>query len=139
MRSFSSTAATAKSSPIIRIANGTFHRQHPNSQISSRRSNPPLFSDLSFELPSSSSSPQQHWCVVGPSLSGKTTFLHALRGRLLCEPPTARSFPYLSSDAVSSRMRSPELAIRYVGFDGEQGIGGGGAGTAAYLSARYES
>lgn len=37
-------------------------------------------------------------------------------------------------------MRSPELAIRYVGFDGEQGgLAGGGATQAAYLSARYES
>ncbi|KAK0388484.1 hypothetical protein NLU13_4728 [Sarocladium strictum] len=140
MRCFSSTTGTASSSPIIRIANGTFYRHHPNSQISNHRSNPPLFSDLSFELPSSSASPQQHWCVVGPSLSGKTTFLHALKGRLLCDPPTARSFPYLSGDAVKARMRSPELAIRYVGFDGEQGgLAGGGATQAAYLSARYES
>lgn len=139
MRSFSTSAARASSSPIVRIANGTFYRQHPNAQTSNSRSNPPLFSDLNFELPSSSSEPQQHWCVVGPSLSGKTTFLQTLRGRLLCEPPTARSFPYLSSEAVPSRLRSPELGIRYVGFDGEQGFGGGGAGTAAYLSARYES
>ncbi|KAJ4864902.1 ABC transporter domain-containing protein [Trichoderma breve] len=104
-------------SPIIRIANGTFYRHHPNSQSS--HANPALFKNLQFELPSST--PQPHnWCIVGPSLSGKTTFLHALRGRLLCEPPTA---------------------IQYVGFDAEQGAGGlsGAVTTSAYLSARYES
>jgi ABC-type molybdenum transport system ATPase subunit/photorepair protein PhrA len=78
---------------------------------------------------------------VGPSLSGKTTFLQVLRGRLICEPPTARSYPYLSSDAVPSRLRTPSKAIQYVGFDAEQGAGGlgGAVTTSAYLSARYES
>ncbi|KIE02124.1 ABC transporter domain containing protein, partial [Metarhizium majus ARSEF 297] len=124
--------------PIIRIANGTFHRHHPNSQVS--HANPSLFNGLSFELPSSSLQPH-NWCVVGPSLSGKTTFLQILRGRLLCEPPTARSYPYLSGEDVSSRLRNPQNAIRYVGFDAEA-IGGGLGGsvtTSAYLSARYES
>lgn len=124
--------------PIIRIANGTFYRHHPNSQSS--HANPALFKGLQFELPSSP--PQPHnWCIVGPSLSGKTTFLQALRGRLLCEPPTARSYPYLSSDAVSSRLRTPNKAIQYVGFDAEQAGGGlgGAVTTSAYLSARYES
>ncbi|KAL7796640.1 hypothetical protein V8C37DRAFT_372461 [Trichoderma ceciliae] len=125
--------------PIIRIANGTFYRHHPNSQSSSH-ANPALFKHLQFELPSSS--PQPHnWCIVGPSLSGKTTLLQALRGRLLCEPPAARSYPYLSSGAVSSRLRTPNRAIQYVGFDAEQAAGGlgGAATTSAYLSARYES
>ncbi|CAM1511505.1 Fc.00g090180.m01.CDS01 [Cosmosporella sp. VM-42] len=132
MRSLSSR------SPIIRIANGTFYRHHPNA--TSSHPNPPLFNDLSFELPSSSPTPH-NWCIVGPSLSGKTTFLQALRGRLLCEPPTARSYPYLSSDAVSMRLRTPQRAIQYVGFDAETagGVLGGGAATSAYLSARYES
>ncbi|KAH0496976.1 hypothetical protein TgHK011_004314 [Trichoderma gracile] len=124
--------------PIIRIANGTFYRHHPNSH--SAHANPALFKNLSFELPSST--PQPHnWCVVGPSLSGKTTFLQVLRGRLICEPPTARSYPYLSSDAVPSRLRTPSKAIQYVGFDAEQGAGGlgGAVTTSAYLSARYES
>lgn len=126
-------------SPIVRIANGTFYRHHPNSQPSSH-ANPALFKNLQFELPSSSPEPH-HWCIVGPSLSGKTTFLQALRGRLLCEPPTARSYPYLSSDAVSSRLRTPNKAIQYVGFDAEQAAGGlgGAVTTSAYLSARYES
>ncbi|KFA55457.1 hypothetical protein S40293_02044 [Stachybotrys chartarum IBT 40293] len=124
-------------SPIIRIANGTFYRQHPNA--TSSQANPPLFSELSFELPSSTAQPH-NWCVVGPSLSGKTSFLQILKGRLLCEPPTARSFPYLSSDAVPARLRTPQRAVRYVGFDAEQASDGLGGGIAsAYLSARYES
>ena len=125
------------SPPIVRIANGTFYRSHPN--IASSHANPPLFSNLDFELPSSSTFPQT-WCVVGPSLSGKTTFLHILRGRLLCNPPTARVFPYLSEDIVPHKLRTADRAIQYVGFDGEQ-MGGGlsSVTTSAYLSARYES
>ncbi|KAF5000997.1 hypothetical protein FGRMN_1367 [Fusarium graminum] len=124
--------------PIIRIANGTFYRHHPNA--ASSRPNPPLFSDLSFELASTSNSPR-NWCIVGPSLSGKTTFLQALKGRFLCEPPIARSYPYLSTEQVPKRLRTPQKAIQYVGFDAEQTGGGlgGGVATSAYLSARYES
>ena len=123
--------------PIIRISNGTFYRHHPNSHTS--HANPPLFSRLTFELASSASKPQ-NWCVVGPSLSGKTTFLQILRGGLLSIPPTARSYPLLSSaDHVPQRLRTPSRAIRYVGFDAEGGGGGLGPATSAYLSARYES
>lgn len=127
--------------PIIRIAKGTFYRHHPNAL--SEHPNPSLFSDITFELPSSTDAPQ-HWCVVGSSLAGKTTLLQALRGRLLCDPPTARSYPYLSSDAVSARLKSPIRAIQYVGFDADQAGGGGiggssGVTTSAFLSARYES
>ncbi|KAM3538375.1 hypothetical protein ARSEF1564_008711 [Beauveria bassiana] len=131
--------------PIVRIAKGTFYRHHPNAL--SEHPNPPLFSDLSFELPSSAAQPQ-HWCVVGSSLSGKTTLLQALRGRFICDPPTARSYPYLSSDAVvSTRLRNPVRAVQYVGFDaegaaglaGSSSAGGGAATTSAFLSARYES
>ncbi|KAM3516344.1 hypothetical protein MY11210_000103 [Beauveria gryllotalpidicola] len=129
--------------PIVRIAKGTFYRHHPNAL--SEHPNPPLFSDLTFELPSSAAQPQ-HWCVVGSSLSGKTTLLHALRGRFICDPPTARSYPYLSSDAVvSTRLRNPVRAIQYVGFDADgAGLAGSSAAaaaaaTSAFLSARYES
>lgn len=78
---------------------------------------------------------------MGPSLSGKTTFLQVLRGRLLCEPPTARSYPYLSGEHVPARLRSPRQAIRYVGFDAEATWGGldGSVTTSAFMSARYES
>ncbi|CEI40288.1 hypothetical protein FVEN_g1781 [Fusarium venenatum] len=127
--------------PIIRIANGTFYRHHPNTTTTTpSRPNPPLFSDLSFELASTSNLPR-NWCIVGPSLSGKTTLLQALKGRFLCEPPIARSYPYLSSENVPKRLRTPQKAIQYVGFDAEQTGGGlgGGVATSAYLSARYES
>jgi ABC-type molybdenum transport system ATPase subunit/photorepair protein PhrA len=125
--------------PIIRIANGTFFRHQPTaiSSASHARPNPALFNDLSFELPSRSTTPQ-NWCIVGPSLSGKTTLLQILRGQHLSFPPTARSFPYLSTDEVPYRLRTPARAIQYVGFD-SQGGGGLGPATSTYLSARYES
>ena len=124
--------------PIIRIANGTFYRYHPNAHAD--HPNPSLFSNITFELPSSPPKPN-NWCIVGPSLSGKTTLLQALRGRLICDPPTSRSYPYLATDAVSMRLKSPQKAIQYVGFDSEQsgGLGGSSVTTSAYLSARYES
>ena len=119
--------------PIIRIANGTFFRHHPTGTHS--HPNPALFTDLNFELPSQTSSPR-NWCVVGPSLSGKTTFLQLLRGQHLCFPPTARAFPYLATDHVPPRLRNPPTAIQYVGFDAQQTLG---PAASAYLSARYES
>ncbi|KAG5980875.1 hypothetical protein E4U55_003544 [Claviceps digitariae] len=126
--------------PVIRIAKGTFYRQFPTSQSS--LANPSLFDDLTFDLPSSSRQPH-NWCVVGPSLAGKTTFLQVLRGGLLCEPPTARSYPYLLAreTPVSPRRRVPQQAIRYVGFDTEATTSTAGASvtTSAFLSARYES
>lgn len=122
--------------PIIRIANGTFYRHHPAAQVA--HPNPPLFSDLSFTLDSDSES-SKHWCVVGPSLSGKTTFLQVLRGQHLCIPPTARTYPYLATDAVAHRLKAANRAIQYVGFDGEKSGGGLGPATSAYLAARYES
>lgn len=126
-----------KSLPLIRISNGTFFRHQPGSQSS--QLNPPLFPNFKFELPSYSD-PPQHWCIIGPSLSGKTTLLQCLQRKHLCFPPTARSYPYISSDAVPRHLRSSHTAIQYVGFDGESvnslNIG---LNTSAYLSARYES
>ncbi|KAI3401405.1 hypothetical protein diail_11489 [Diaporthe ilicicola] len=122
--------------PIVRIANGTFYRHHPNAHVA--HPNPPLFSELSFELPSDPNS-QHHWAVLGPSLSGKSTFLQVLRGQHLCIPATGRTFPYLATDAVPHRLRSASKAIQYVGFDAERSGGGLGPTTSAYLSARYES
>jgi ABC-type molybdenum transport system ATPase subunit/photorepair protein PhrA len=121
--------------PVVNITNGTFYRHHPNA-ASAIHANPPLFTNLNFTLPSAID-PPNHWYVVGPSLSGKTTLLQLLRGQHLCFPPTARSFPYLSTDAVPHRLRVPNRAIQYVGFSNE-GLSTGHTG-AAYLSARYES
>lgn len=126
--------------PIIRIANGTFYRHHPNSLQAARDANPPLFEHLNFEVPSCSSTPE-YWSVVGPSSAGKTTFLQILRGQHLCLPPAARSHPYLETDELDQKnheFRQPGRAIKHVGFDGEQGLGGQ-APKSAYLSARYES
>jgi ATPase subunit of ABC transporter with duplicated ATPase domains len=131
---------------LIQITNGTFYRQHPNAEDKAD-SNPPLFRDLTFELPTKpllnrkdGKTKQQHWAVIGAS--GTTTFLEILRGSHLCFPPTARSFPYLSSDEIEAkdhRLRSPSRAIQYVGFNAGKGQGLGGGIRGAYLSARYES
>ncbi|KXX78635.1 putative molybdenum transport ATP-binding protein ModF [Madurella mycetomatis] len=124
--------------PVIRITNGTFYRHQPGAaSYPHSHPNPALFKGLSFELPARTKT-RRNWAVVGPSLSGKTTFLQVLRGQHLCFPPTSRSFPYLSTNDVPYRLRTPAVAIQYVGFDAS---GGGALGptTSAYLSARYES
>lgn len=126
--------------PIVRIANGTFYRHHPNSVQAARGANPPLFEHLNFELPSFSPTPE-YWSIIGPSSAGKTTFLQILRGQHLCIPAPARSHPYLESDEIEQKnheFRQPSRAIKHVGFDGEQGLGRQ-APQSAYLSARYES
>lgn len=136
--------------PIIRIHAGTFYRQHPNAARD--KENPALFPDLSFALPSqpieqkseNTSSPagspkQQHWAVIGNT--DKTTLLDVLRGSHISIPPSARTFPYLSSDAIGKKdasLRVPSRAIQYVGFAGDRGQSSGGV-RGAYLSARYES
>ncbi|CAK7211209.1 hypothetical protein SEUCBS140593_001092 [Sporothrix eucalyptigena] len=142
--------------PIIRIAGGTFYRHHPSSVPVSDSSssgtthhNPPLFSNLDFELPSDDNVhgggaglgplTPHNWCIVGPSLAGKTTLLQALRGQHICLPPTARAYPYLATDSVPHRLKSASRAIRYVGFDADGSGSGLGPATSAYLSARYES
>lgn len=136
------TASVQRSRPpIIHIENATFYRHHPSSGAPDGSPNPPIFPNLSFSVPSFSSEPQ-YWCIIGPSSSGRTTFLEILRGQLISSPPTARSFPYLSSEEIrlkDRRLRIPGRAIQYVGFNREGG-GFGGSGTrGAYLSARYES
>ena len=126
--------------PIIRISNGTFYRHHPNSTHGGTSANPALFKNLNFELPSFSEKPE-YWSIIGPSNSGKTTFLQILRGQHLSIPPTARSYPYLESEEIERkdhRLRVPSRAIKQIGFDGEQGLGAQ-APQSAYLSARYES
>lgn len=136
---FRSSPRLLYSAPIIKIANGTFYRQHPSTRPTSGQDaspNPALFPDLNLTLPSSST-PNQHWAILSPSSDIRTTFLQILRGQLLCFPPTARTFPHLLSDEVSQqnpKLRYPDRAIAYVGFDVERKAFGG-----AYLSARYES
>ncbi|KAI1373225.1 P-loop containing nucleoside triphosphate hydrolase protein [Hypoxylon crocopeplum] len=120
--------------PVINISNGTFYRHHPGASLI--HPNPALFTNLNFTLPSATE-PPTHWYIVGPSLSGKTTFLQLLRGSHICDPPSARSYPYLSTDAVPHRLRVPHRGIQYVGFNND-GFSST-VTTSAYLSARYES
>jgi ABC-type molybdenum transport system ATPase subunit/photorepair protein PhrA len=127
------------SKPIVKISNGTFYRQHPSTDPAPGQDvvpNPALFPNLDLQLPSFST-PNQHWAILSPSSTIRTTFLQILRGQLLCFPPTARTYPFLLSAEVAQQnlnLRYPERAIEYVGFDVERKSFGG-----AYLSARYES
>ncbi|KAL8812501.1 MAG: hypothetical protein Q9223_007276 [Gallowayella weberi] len=135
--------STGPDDPIIRIDNAIFYRQHPTSTgPEETQPNPSLFPNLTFELPSSTPK-NQHWAIIGSSSAGKTTFFEILRGQHLCFPPTARSYPFLSSQEIEQkdpRLRNPFRAIQYVGFSGKYGGGLRGGNTAgAYLSARYES
>lgn len=133
---------------IIQIQDGTFYRRHPSlAQSAPDESNSALFPNLDFSLPalplrrkSSNWSDQEHWAVVGAS--GVTKFLEILRGAHICIPPNARTFPYLSSEAIEAkdyRLRSPSRAIQYVGFTSGKNEGMGGGIKGSYLSARYES
>lgn len=151
MRRHISILARGSSSPsskLIKINNATFFRDHPNSVTKeSSNTNPPLFTDLNFELQATPDSDvglpnreKGHWAVIGGN--DGTTFLEILRGGFLSFPPTARSYPHLASDEIARkdpRLRIPSRAIQYVGFNAgkSQSIGGGIRG--AYLSARYES
>lgn len=136
--------STTESPPIIRIENGTFYRKYPSATDQDSASNHAMFAGLTWSLPSKAGdgAKQQHWAVIGPSNAGKTTFFDIIRGKHLCIPPAARSFPYLSTKEVQAgdpRYRNCLRAIQHVGFDGERG-GLGKSGTrGAYLSARYES
>lgn len=133
--------------PIVKIEGATFYRHFPHQQEGTHEaSNPRIFPNLTFSLPLIPPEPlpylkdePQNWAVVGPSSSGKTTFLQILRGQHLCFPPTARSFPRLSSSEIPHRLRSPANAIRHAGFDGERRGLGGPSARGSYLSARYES
>lgn len=127
--------------PIVQIDKGAFYRRYPVHETQENSSNRSIFPGLTFSIPSCSIR-QERWAIIGPSLSGKTTFLEILRGQHICVPPIARSFPFLSSPDIVRQgrpFRSLASAIQYVGFAGE----GGGMhhqGTrGAYLSARYES
>lgn len=133
-------------SKLIQIQNATFYREHPGTALNDD-SNPPLFPDLSFTLSvpkrrrdSVRRHKDEHWAVI--SANEGTTFLETLRGSHICLPPNARSYPYLSSDAIkrkNARLRIPSQAIQYVGFNPGRGKSLGSGIQGAYLSARYES
>lgn len=142
---------TSTPPPIIKIDNGTFFRNYPAANIPSK-DNPALYPNLKFTLPSSpqprdgvndpsqSSQELQHWAVIGSA--DKAQFLQILRGGHICIPPRARSFPYLSTDAIAAkdhRLRFPGHAIQYVGFNSDAKAGSGASMRGSYLSARYES
>lgn len=130
---------------LVQIQNGNFWRQHNFNPGSRNVKDSPLFPDLCFTLPAlplvrgrENAQTQQHWAVLGAN--GATTFLEILRGRHFCHPPHARSYPYLSSQAIKDKglgLSSPSKAIRYVGFT-DKGKSAAGS-QASYISARYES
>ncbi|KAK8208026.1 hypothetical protein M8818_004064 [Zalaria obscura] len=132
-----------KAAPIVHIDNATFYRQYPSAtQQADGPPNPAIFPNLTFSLPAHGSSTEQneHWSILSPSSLARTTFLQILNGQYICLPPTARSYPYLSSAEVKeNRLHNPQTAIKYVGFDAERGGLGGTSLKGAYLSARYEA
>ncbi|KAL1959072.1 hypothetical protein VTO42DRAFT_2858 [Malbranchea cinnamomea] len=118
--------------PIVSIKQGTFYREYPQGGGEQQNSNnPPLFRDVTFDLPRSSPGQRFNLAVIGSS--GKADFLNILRGQLVCLPPLARSYPYLATDQAKGHL--PSEAIRYVGFNNDVDSTVRGA----YLSARYES
>ena len=122
---------------LIDITRATFYRDHPSSSAE----NHVLFPSLTFTLPSFAH-PSQHWAVLSSSASARTAFLEVLRSRYVCAPPTARTYPYLSTTEILAKdphLRTPSKAIQYVGFDAERGSLGGSSVRGAYLSARYEA
>lgn len=155
-RTFSSEGITIKydvENPFIKIENGTFFREYPNTQQKSAAlgHNQPLFPNLTFSLPSKRSrsfphdthlahdSVSQNWAIVGET--GKREFFDVIRGHHICVPPTARSFPYRTQDHTQTQSgcsAASDCAIQYVGFNGGQLSSSSGV-RGAYLSARYES
>lgn len=141
VRQFSTRTNASTSSAIVHIDNATFYRQYPSLDGQDGSKNPPMFPGLKWSLPSNQSS-QQHWAVVGPSNTGKTTLLEVLLGRYISIPPNARSFPFLSPPHVEVNnipLRRCTRAIQYVGFEGQGTSLGLSSTRGAYMSARYES
>ena len=126
--------------PIVQIQNATFFKRYP---LPDDVSNPAWFPDLAFSIPSDpSTSEPERWAIISRSSTAKTTFLEVLQGQHFCVPPTARSYPYLSSPTVNlhnSYTTLPARAIQYVGFYSKSGALGDSGSKGAYLSARYES
>lgn len=136
--SFATARYASSRSPLINIKNGTFYRQYPTLEHSTKDQNPAVFTNLNFSLPGAKDAVQK-WAVIGNS--GRTELFDVLRGQYICHPPDARSYPYLNSRDVmekSPRFRSVGDPIQFIGFSGEGSSAAGGT-RGAYLSARYES
>lgn len=121
----------------MKLDQATFYRRYPSETADANAPpNPPIFPNLSFSLPSKG----EYWSIISPASLARTTFLQILNGEYICVPPTARSYPHLSSEDIKeARLRSPHNAISYVGFDAQRGGIGGTSLKGAYLSARYEA
>lgn len=133
-RSFHTSVRQLLSKPLICIDNATFYRRYPSVDDTSE-TNLSLFPGLTFSLPSDNAGNTRNWSVISPSSVARTTFLQILAGQHICIPPTARTYPYLSTIS-----KSAHHAIKYVGFDADRGSAVGGTSVrGAYLSARYES
>jgi ABC-type molybdenum transport system ATPase subunit/photorepair protein PhrA len=113
---------------ILGFQNGIFYRHHPSSTPPDDDMNPPLFPQLR-SLKLQAKNPPDMTAVIGPSSSGKTTFLELLQGQHYCIPPLARCYT----------IPEPRRDIRYVGFSNDENIFTGPATRGAYLSARYEA
>ena len=125
-----------QSLPYISIEDATFYRSYPLE--GDEALNPPIFPGLTFELPSDAG-PKQRWAVLGQSTVNKSAFLHVLRTKYICLPPSARKYPFLSSLDAGHQRRNPVKAIGYVGFSREGDILNKAELKGAYMSARYES
>jgi ATPase subunit of ABC transporter with duplicated ATPase domains len=119
--------------PVIRLKDATFYRTTPTSPDAKA-----LFPETTLELPSDAVSAES-WAIVGATSRVRTDFLNILRGQLIPNVPTARTYPYLATEEIARkdlRLRQPHYAIQYVGFDADRGqtnLRG------SYLSQRYES
>jgi ATPase subunit of ABC transporter with duplicated ATPase domains len=123
------TLRRLSATPVIRLTNASFRKSNSGQE---------LFRNLNFELPSISN-PAQTWAIIGAPSEERTNLLHILRGSFQATPPGSRSYPFLATPEIAQkdpRLRSPNHAIQYVGFDAERGAT---SLRGAYLSARYES
>ncbi|RVD87828.1 uncharacterized protein DFL_002036 [Arthrobotrys flagrans] len=114
------------SSPLIRIVNSTFQRT---------TNGPTFFPNLNFTLQSITSTPitkPQRWSIIGPSNSGKSTFLQALQGSHICTPIVGRTYP-----ALTDKKKYPASSIALVDFSARGAFGESVKGE--YMSSRYES
>ncbi|KAK6523561.1 hypothetical protein TWF281_001542 [Arthrobotrys megalospora] len=114
------------SSPLIRILNSTFQRTSGG---------PTFFPNLNFTIQSITSTPAakpQRWSIIGPSNSGKSTFLQVLQGSHICTPLVGRTYP-----ALTDKRKYPASAIALVDFSAQGAFGESVKGE--YMSSRYES